>query len=402
MASSGWQSEREVGRTGSSAQYAVIGNIRVDSITHTGNSLRVSGMVCLGIRGTSGGYAYWVNGARVDAGNGGTYIVNPNEYIYVNQDHYVSFDITVSVPADQTQWDMPVNFKLCQNAACSSTYWDTTEYWRLSFDYGGGEPSGPFIENLSSTWNTVTGTFGLADDAGRGCTVELKVLKEPYVGGVPARQCSAEGPGAHVGTVTNYGPTANDPDWVIKGCGFYYTGVWAYTDVKTIRYQGPTIYTPPAPSVISYVDLGGYDGRDYSINFTGVLDNNESGYSVVDLTRTVRYKIDNSDWVYVAQDTPRLIQSNTTFNITIPAGKSAVVEGWQTYKGLQSEVTTVTIKNSNAPVWFYGSVDSLSDKTIKFYGPVESANNPAELVSKKVIKIYGSKDGVSRRVYEDV
>lgn len=267
---------------------------------------------------------------------------------------------------------------------------------------GGSIPSGGSITNLSSTWNTITGTVSVLNWGGLSPKLlEFKVLKSPYAAYVPARQVqffNYAGPGT--GTVTNNSYTVFNPDWVIKGCGSYYTGLYAENDAGSYRLQGPTVYTPPAPSVLSYVEASGVSDKTYTVTFAGVPADNESTYDSNELSRTVRYRVGNGAWVYVNNAEHFLIGASTIFNITVPAGKVAVVEGWQTYQGIDSVVSSISIVNTNAPIGFYGSVNALSVKAIKFYGPVINGNN--ESVSKKVVKIYGSSGGVTKQVFEDV
>ena len=123
-----------------------------------------------------------------------------------------------------------------------------------------------------------------------------------------------------------------------------------------------------------------------------MAENNNTSYDTANLTRTVRYKIDNAaDWTYVANDTQAAITDNTTFNLSLPGSKSAVVEAWMTYHNLQSEVRSVTIFNGNAPSRVYGSVDGSSKLLYKLYGSVDGH-------SKEIVKLYGSVDGKAKSI----
>lgn len=262
----------------------------------------------------------------------------------------------------------------------------------------GSVPSGGYVNNLSSTWNSVTGTYGVTSNGGVELNAnELKVLMAPYVAGVPARQynASTSSIGPRTVTVTNSSPTANDPTWVIKGCGLYYTGVYAANQIGAYRYQGPTIYTPPAPGQFSYTDPGGVGPKTYTVNFTGMAANNVTDYDPSELTRTVRYKIDDGQWVYQQESVQAAITDNTTFSVTIPASSNATVEGWMNYRGNSSELVSVVITNSNSPVDLYGSVNGETTLITKLYGSVNGE-------SVKIEKLYASVDGVARKVFEDV
>lgn len=261
----------------------------------------------------------------------------------------------------------------------------------------GSAPSGGYVNNLSSTWNSVTGTYGVASNGGHTLDeIILKILKDPYVPGVPAREHEDSGGiGPRTVTITNSSHEFNNPSWTFKGCGLYYTGVYARNAVGEYRYQGPTIYTPPAPGQFSYTDPGGVGPKTYTVNFTGVAANNATDYTPSELTRTVRYKINDGQWVYQQESVQAAITDNTTFSVTIPASFNATVEGWMNYRGNSSESVSVVITNSNSPVDLYGSVNGEATLITKLYGSVNGE-------SVKIEKLYASVDGVARKVFEDV
>ena len=66
-----------------------------------------------------------------------------------------------------------------------------------------------------------------------------------------------------------------------------------------------------------------------------------------------------------------------------------------TYYGMQSEVVTVTISNTNTAVALYGSVGGQT----KLLKPVYASVNGR---ARKLVKIYASVGGVTKKVYEDV
>lgn len=173
----------------------------------------------------------------------------------------------------------------------------------------------------------------------------------------------------------------------------YKLGIWtnnAAGEAYTLESGAPLYYTPPAPSIFTYTDPGGEGTKNYSVVFKGDVDKNHTTYDTANLTRTVRYKVnDAAEWTYAVQDQEALIGAETTFTVRIPGSQSAVIEGWQTYHGLQSEVKTLTLYNGNAPSRMSGSVDGYSKLMYKAYGSVNG-------VSKEMVKAYGSVDGVSK------
>ena len=173
-------------------------------------------------------------------------------------------------------------------------------------------------------------------------------------------------------------------------------------EVSAVSYS-----TPPAPSTLVATGDGGTSDIEYIVEFDGVAANNSTTYDQNELTRTVRYKInDDANWTYVENATQALIADMTSFLITLHPHDTAVVEGWQTYRSKDSEVSTITLVNNNRIVHFYGGVRELDPQTgtwsdpeakevIKLYGSVSGAR-------KKIIKVYGSVNGVAKQVYEDV
>ena len=111
-------------------------------------------------------------------------------------------------------------------------------------------PTGLYINNVSSTWNSVTGTVGLSSYGnGSGTKVlEMLVLTQSYVPGLPHRlEQVTDGSMSKTFTVSNSSayPAAGSID--IKGAGTYYTGAYASNGSEVSRYAGGSIATPPSP-----------------------------------------------------------------------------------------------------------------------------------------------------------
>lgn len=391
MATSGWQNEQTWFTYSSNVR--LIGNIRIDSITHSGSNLRIQGAIAGGARGSNNYYFYYADYTSYAQPEGGSKIAlggKGKQWKVGASDTVVGFDVTLTgVSSGTTSRSFFVNFYGPNTNSVKATL-----RWTLYFDASGNAPSGLYINNIVPTWDTITATIGATNWGGISPgTLQLKVLAQEYVAGVAARQNSYNNnSGPVTTTVTNYSDTFNGPNWTIKGCGYYYTGLYTDNTAGATRYQGPTTYTPPAPGSLTYTDPGGEGTKVYPVVFTGVAENNNTSYDTASLTRTVRYKIDNAaDWTYVANDTQAAITDNTTFNLSLPGSKSAVVEAWMTYHNLQSEVKSVTIFNGNAPSRVYGSVDGSSKLLYKLYGFVDGH-------SKEIVKLYGSVDGKAKSI----
>ena len=207
--------------------------------------------------------------------------------------------------------------------------------------------------------------------------------------------------------LTTANTTANDGGWPIKGCTDFKVVGGGETSAGNSRQISAAYATPPSPSSLTSTDDGGTTDITFTIDFTGVAANNSTAYDQNSLVRTVRYKRgDDATWTYIDQDTPGLIGATTTFNLILSPKESADIEGWQTYKTQQSEVSSLHIENNNRVAHFYGGVRELDPQTgtwsnpeakevIKLYGSVSGER-------KKIIKMYGSVNGVAKQVYEDV
>lgn len=174
MASSGWQNEQWVGSYDSNIYFN--GNVRIDSITHTDNSVRITGVIALCPRGKSGYGCYYVNGIYAQpSGGSNRQIAGNSEWCYVNSDKYSSFDVTLSASASSTSVNMSVRYRAYQTASGSMLYWDGTGTWTLSIPAAYTAPgtptltvntnSSPYNENSGSATITANG-WGTSSDVG--------------------------------------------------------------------------------------------------------------------------------------------------------------------------------------------------------------------------------------------
>lgn len=410
MASSGWQEEKIIDDYSSNIK--IIGNIRIDSISHSGGELRVIGLVAVGGRGTNNYRVYYNNGVQEKPANGTwSKIVGDNVQIRVGGgDFYSPFDVTVQVSAAATSYSFPVQFKACYNSSCSSTYWDVTKYWTITFGSGGTNPSGLSVVYNSSTWNSINATSSL-QHWGQVPGKELEAIavtgsSENDFNTITSSNWDHKGRMVWQKKTTAYSETYNmlptnisltfNNPLPLKGMRRYYLAAWANNSIGlSAGYIDMTLrYLPPAPGQFTYTDPGGSGTKTYPVTFTGVPANNIDTYDQAWLSRTIRYKINNGAWTYVDNATIATLDFVSAFNISVPAGSIATIEGWFTYRS-NSEVTTITLANTNARTHFYSPLNGQAKETIKFYSPLNGR-------SKKTLKIYGSEGGVTKKVYEDV
>lgn len=276
---------------------------------------------------------------------------------------------------------------------------------------GGSVPTGGYITKDSSTWNSVTFTTGVSSWGGLTGNIhaaivtgnpngEADIIHSPTtVSGYGRWEYNHENTQdlswTHTGTQANAFISYDNPV-PIKGLLHYKLGYWLNNSAGTVDAIDDTLYhLPPAPSQFLYTDPGGLGTKTYPIVFTGVTENNHTLYDAASLNRTVRYKINSGSWVYVENAVTRALDYQTTFNVTLQPGATVTVEGWQTYYGESSEVSTIEITNGNTPVALYGSVNGAARHIIKLYGSVNGQR-------KEIKTLYGSADGVARKIFQTV
>ena len=175
------------------------------------------------------------------------------------------------------------------------------------------------------------------------------------------------------------------------GCSTYYPGVYASNGAAVARLAQGSFTTPPAPGILGYTRTANV----YVFTYKGVPEDNNPSYQPSLLKRTLRYKIDNGSWEYVDNAAQRAIDYESVVNISVPAGSTAVIEGWNTYgvSNLQSKVSTMTISNTDTPVHAYGSVEGEAKEIKKLYGSVLGE-------TKELLSLYASENGVAKKIYE--
>lgn len=397
MASSGWQGQKNV-QTSKYPHMAL--NLRIDSISHTGTTLTYTGVVRVVC---TSGYISW-NPASVSLTGGGSKNVNLNLSTGGHADTG-TFSCTISnVSASTTTYTVTALLNAGSVASGSTS-------WTLQFGSGGNPPSGVYINYGSSTWNTITANTGVENWGGTNSgNLRILVVTGSTNGDAAGATEQTTGQyeryafGGVISSSLTYSATLRQGEefWnsgsplAFKGLLCYRLFGRAENSVGTIFVEDSDLrYLPPAPSQFSYSDPGGAGAKTFPVTFTGVAANNHTTYDTDELTRTIRYKIDDGSWTYVDNATVAAIDFITSFNVTVPAGSTATVEGWQTYHGEQSEVSTITLANTNQACVLYGSVNGQAKELTKVYASVNGQ-------AKKLVKIYASVGGVAKKVYEDV
>lgn len=313
-----------------------------------------------------------------------------------------SYSDWTSIPGTATAWTNKTASFTCNYGASvviqarqmyQSQY---SEVKQVSFTATNGTvPSAGSLAATGSTWNSITlvasnVNYGKPDGvSGR----KLAIGVHAYNDNTTKRENQVENVTSATTTVNNNSIYPSGTALNLKGMADVYPYLWVWNTKQSayVVNQTSAYYLPPAPGVVSYTD----DSHgDYTIRYTGNPSNNVSNYDVSELKRTVRYKIDDGDWVYVDNNTTKTLEAITSEQIHVPYQSTAAVEAWLTYRGKNSEVSSFSITNTVKDLKLYGSVNGVSENVEHLYGSVNG-------LSKKVVKLYGSVGGVATEVYRD-
>lgn len=275
-------------------------------------------------------------------------------------------------------------------------------FWNSFTATNGTPPSYGTVDVVSSAWdyntNTPTITLQAANvnygkpDGISGRKLAIGVLVGPNDWS-SKRENQVEDVTGATTTVTNSSIYPGASALQLKGMLPVYPYLWVWNTISSnvVAQHSSPYYLPPAPGVVSYTD--DFHG-DYTIRYTGNPALNVSDYTVSELKRTVRYKIDDGNWVYVDNDTTKTLEAMTSEQIHVPYQSTATVEAWMTYRGQNSGVSSFSITNTIKDLKLYGSVNGVAENIEHLYGSVNGQ-------SKKVVKLYGSVGGVATEVYRD-
>lgn len=366
MATSGWQTEKFYHASGNAGVVDWYGNIYISSITHSGTNLRVVGKFRLAARGSSGYSAYYVYGMKGSMTNssgskiGSTQtLLGNNVKLYVGSVVDKDFDITISgVATDTTSYSLGFRMWACYNSSCSSTFWDVTKYWTINFSPSSA-PSGLYINNISTAYNSVSATVGLGSwgSTSGTNTLEMLVLTQQYVAGLPHRWSGSTSGALSFSTTVNNSSNCSGAGCItIKGAGTYYTGVYTKNGAGVeSRLQGPAVYTPPAPMTsLTYSQTQQSTNVKINVSTVGGSSSDNNSNSV---TTYMRYSTDGgssySSWVSMGSGNA---WNTYTGNFTCGYGSNVIIQTKQTYQGKDSTVKSVSFTATSGVAPSGGSV----------------------------------------------
>ena len=154
MASSGWQGDVTLTSEGFGYDY-MKGNLRIDSITHSGDTVTVSG--AFGVHNAGGYESYYVYpiNAAVNGSTGYQQVVAGNQHIAT--DAWVTSNVTFSFSAAATASSANIEVLWNYNNGTASNSITYTLY----FDPAVTPPTGLNVSGVTTTKDSVTGNVSM-------------------------------------------------------------------------------------------------------------------------------------------------------------------------------------------------------------------------------------------------
>ena len=366
MASSGWQGEQTLTSWGSYGAH-LGGDVRIDSIVHSGSTVTVSGVVRCALRTNSSSASAWSD-AVTGYVTGGSTVSFGGSFRGTKTSPDVrdrSFTATLSASSSATSVTLSVRF--------AGGSLNTTKSWTLSMDPGGSAPAVPSISIVNvadnnATFNVTESDYGDPASA-TGRYIEAGIMAQNSYGGNYRAKMAANVSSADI-TVSNtsydYGSLVITPNTT------YYYG--AYANNTALAASGIAGQFTTLPAYITNV-VANDDGTG---NITVSVIHGAEGS---DDTVYTEYSYDQSTWNAVQDEFHITVHSATTIYIRRENSTGA------TPVYTLSIVPTTTVK-------LYGSVNNQAKEIKKLYGSVNGQ-------AVRIYRLYGSVNGRSKLIYED-
>lgn len=377
MASSGWQGDVTLTSGGFGYDYFK-GNLRIDSITHSGNTVNVSG--AFGVHNDGGYESYYVYpiNAAVNGSTGYQQVVAGNQHIATNA--WVTSNVTFSFSAAATATSANIEVLWSYNNGTASNSITYTLY----FDAAISPPTGLNITGVSSTKDSVTGNVSISG-WGIGSGSRYREIQVWTHGMVEPRRYQPYYGDSTSGNIT--ASNSSSGSLTIKPNTRYTLGGYAsngqasvgstnFGDVYT-QPETPTASVEFTESRVAYVnchlnDQGG--AREIYIEYK------PDGSSTWVTGLTINSAGEKSEDFVISGLTP-----NTSYTYNMRARSSS---GWT------SNMPNITFSTSDVKSKMYCSANNVAKRVTKVYCSVNGTR-------KRVTKIYGSVNGQRRTVWEE-
>lgn len=378
MASSGWQGDVTLTSGGFGYNYFK-GNLRIDSIVHSGSTVTVSGVFAVH---NDGGQESWYQYPINAAANGYTnyqQVVAGNQHISNGQ--YVESAVTFSFSAAPTDTSKQVEILWQYNngtATNSITY-------TLYFDASATPPTGLNVTGINVGTQSVKATVSVTGWGGAGDASsryrELQVWEGNMSGARRYQATHGDSTSSEI-TCSNSSSgsltiTPNTKYWVggYASNGTLNTGSQPFGTVITqVPTAGGSLASATAHSLTLNWNVANQGGeRDIKID----------------------YRLDNGSWTEVTTVSGSGAKSGQfTLSGLLPNSQHTVEIRSSGVGGSVSGGITLTVSTADTPEKLYGSVNNTRKRGVRAYCSVNNTR-------KKVKKIYGSVNGARKLVYED-
>lgn len=367
MASSGWQTEQTLTSWGSYGAH-LAGNVRIDSIAHTGTTVTISGAVRCALRTNSNVASTW-NDAVTGYVTGGSTVSFGGSFSGTKSSPDVrdrSFSATLTATSAATSVTLSVRF--------AGGTLNTTKSWTLTMDPGGTAPATPTVSvvsiaDTSAVLHVAVSNYGDPASA-TGRYIEAAILGSNSYGAPYRAKKTVDVSSADI-TVGNSSSDFGNLT-IVPNTRYYFGGYASNTVLSTSTVSGQILMLPAYITNVVAND----DGTG---NITVSVIHGTEGS---DDTAYTEYSYDQSTWNAVQDEFHITVHSATTIYIRRENSTGAT----PVYPLSIVPVTTVKL---------YGSVNNQAKEIKTLYGSVGGE-------SKKIVKLYGSVNGRSKLIYEDL
>lgn len=376
MASSGWQGEVTLTDGGFGYDYFK-GDLRVDSITHSGGTVTVTGVLAVKNTRSGSGYSYYIDPINARAA-GGAYqqIVAGNQHINDGSMVSKSVTFTFSAGASETSKQVTVDWLYYGGGHSNS------KTYTLYFDASATAPATPTV-TLKETY-TNGAKFGVSvssygvPSSTSGRYIEAAILGSSTYG-APYRYATASDTASSDITVTS---SSSGALTINPNTQYGYGGYASNTVLSTSTVTGTFVTLAAAPTITSE----GLTPTRVNLRWSVPADGGK-------YDRQIQYSVNGGTWITGATVTSGNA-SNGVFTVGLSPSTAYTIRTRVNTTAGATAGPNITV-TTPANVKIYCSVNNSRKKVKRIYCSVNGQR-------KKVKKIYCSVNGTRKLCFEDV
>ena len=376
MASSGWQGDVTLTSGGFGYNYFK-GNLRIDSITHSGSTVNVSGVFAVHNDGGQSSYYVYPINAAVNGSTNYQQVVPGNEWI--DNGEYVESAVSFSFSAAPTDTSHNIEVLWLYNNGTASNSITYTLY----FDPSVSPPTGLSVTNITATQTSVSANVSISGwGVGSGTRYRELQVWEANMSGDRRYQ-------AVTGDATSGNITCNNSSsgtlTITQNTKYWIGGYASNGSANTGSQPFGTVVTLPPAATCSFNSA---TKNSITVNWAVANQNGERSF-------TVDYRLDSGSWV--TTETISTSGAKTgTFTITGLKPNSTHEVDVRTHLVGGSTIggQVITVSTTDTPAKLYGSVGGTRKRIKELYCSVNDTR-------KRVSKVYGSVNGERKLIYED-